>query len=86
MPRHDKPRWGSVLEGEGEGTGTIHQKWLGRSLNFFDEVAGYFPVTGEPVGLKLSTSFAERCNVLNAFHEDPYASVRLPRSLHRHRQ
>lgn len=82
--RRDKPGWEVLLYGEV--IGTIHQKRLGRSSDFFYQATGYFPATGEPVGLELSTSFAERCEVLIAFHEDPYVSVHLPRHLHRHRQ
>lgn len=79
--RHDKPGWEILCEGTP--IGTIQQTRIGRAQSPFYLATGYFPDTGEPVGLELSTSFSERCNVLLAFHEDPDSSVHLPKHLRR---
>lgn len=77
--RSDKE--GSEILFDGEPIGAIRQTRIGRSSSCFYEAIGYFPGTGEPVRLELSTSFSERCDILIAFHEDPESSVHLPRHL-----
>lgn len=79
--RSDKPGWEILLDGEA--IGQIRQTRIGRSSAPFYEAIGYFPGTGEHVGLELSTSFSDRCAVLITFHDDPDSSVHLPRRLRR---
>ena len=77
--RSDNPRWKILLGGEP--IGEIHQTRIGRSPSCFYEAIAWFPDTGEPVSLELSTSFSERCDRLIAFLEDAESSVHLPRRL-----